>query len=92
MNAGIGGDACALVSSPGTFRGLDAIGPAPQHAEPPVPVPRRGSRSVTPPGAVAGWAELCSRFGHRGLDTCLADAIDAAENGLPVPAQPSSAR
>jgi len=87
MNTGIGGDACALVCKPDAFYGLDATGPAPLRAEPTVPVQRRGPRSVTVPGAVAGWAELCSRFGRHGLDTCLADAIDSAEKGLAVSAR-----
>jgi gamma-glutamyltranspeptidase / glutathione hydrolase len=84
MNTGIGGDACALVSSQGAFFALDSMGPAPRDADPVAPVQHRGPHSVTVPGAVAGWAELSSRFGRRGLDTCLADAIDAAENGLAV--------
>jgi gamma-glutamyltranspeptidase/glutathione hydrolase len=39
---------------------------------------------VTVPGAVAGWSALGTRFGKLGLDTCLADAIDVAEQGYAV--------
>ena len=39
---------------------------------------------MTVPGAVGGWAALAERFGSLGLDTCLADAIDAAEQGFAV--------
>jgi gamma-glutamyltranspeptidase / glutathione hydrolase len=42
---------------------------------------------VTVPGAVAGWGALLRRFGRCGLDACLADAIDAAENGAAVGAR-----
>jgi gamma-glutamyltranspeptidase/glutathione hydrolase len=43
-----------------------------------------GPHSVTVPGAVAGWAALLERYGRLGLDTCLADAIDAADRGVAV--------
>ncbi len=36
------------------------------------------------PGAVAGWSTLAARFGRLGLDTCLSDAVDAAERGAAV--------
>ena len=36
------------------------------------------------PGAVGGWAALAERYGKLGLDRCLADAIDAADNGFAV--------
>lgn len=84
MNAGMGGDVFALISDGERFYGLDAAGPAPRRAEPAVPVAQHGPRSVTVPGAIAGWAALCERFGVLGLDACLADAIDAAENGVVV--------
>src|SRR5262249_8952203 len=59
-------------------------GPAPRNAEPVSPVEERGPRSVTVPGAVAGWVELAERHGRLGLEACLADAIDAAERGFAV--------
>jgi len=83
MSTGIGGDAFALVWRDGGVEGLDSAGPAPAGAEP-LPVALSGPRSVTVPGAVAGWAALAERYGRLGLDACLADAIDAAERGVAV--------
>ena len=81
---GIGGDNFAIVWRDGRAEGLDSAGPAPQSAEPLSPVPRAGPQSVTVPGAVGGWAALAERHGRLGLDACLADGIDAAENGYAV--------
>jgi gamma-glutamyltranspeptidase/glutathione hydrolase len=91
MSTGIGGDAFALVRSNGRVEGLDAAGPAPRRADPLVPVEERGPRSVTVPGAVAGWAALAERHGRLGLDACLADAIDTAERGFAVAARTAAA-
>src|SRR6185295_2808726 len=57
---------------------------APRAADPDLldEAPLYGSRSVTVPGAVAGWADLLERHGTRGLDRCLGPAIDAAERGF----------
>jgi gamma-glutamyltranspeptidase/glutathione hydrolase len=84
MSTGIGGDAFALVWKDEELHGLDAAGPAPASASPVVPVAETGPRSVNVPGAVAGWSTLATRFGRMGLDTCLADAVDAAEHGAAV--------
>jgi gamma-glutamyltranspeptidase / glutathione hydrolase len=84
MSTGLGGDAFALVWDGEELHGLDAAGPAPQHADPVVPVAERGPRSVTVPGAVAGWGALAGRFARLGLDTLLADAVAAAEEGFRV--------
>jgi gamma-glutamyltranspeptidase/glutathione hydrolase len=84
MSTGIGGDCFALVWQDGRLVGLDAAGPAPRAADPVVPVAVHGPRSVNVPGAVAGWAVLAERYGKLGLDTCLADAIDAAERGFAI--------
>src|SRR5713101_6532835 len=84
MSTGIGGDCFALVWRDGTLEGLDSAGPAPAGADPSAPVEQQGSRSVTVPGAVAGWAALAERHGRLGLDACLADAIDIAERGFAV--------
>jgi gamma-glutamyltranspeptidase / glutathione hydrolase len=83
-STGLGADAFALVWRDGQLVGLDAAGPAPQRADPAAPVQERGPRSVTVPGAVAGWAALAQRFARRGLDAALADAVDAAERGFAV--------
>lgn len=82
---GIGGDLFALVARPGEEPvGLDAAGPAPAGADPAAPVQERGPRSVTVPGAVAGWAALAERFGRHGLDRLLTDAIAVAHEGFVV--------
>ena len=81
---GIGGDCFAIVWQDGRADGLDSAGPAPQNAEPLTPVAQEGGSSVTVPGAVGGWAALAERHGKLGLDACLEDAIDAAENGFAV--------
>jgi len=81
---GIGGDVLALVHGPsGELVGLDAAGPAPADA-PAAPPALEGPRSVTVPGAVAGWAALAERFGSLGLDRCLAPAIELAVAGAPA--------
>ena len=80
----IGGDNFAIVWKDGRADGLDSAGAAPRNADPPTPVEVDGARSVTVPGAVGGWAALAERYGRLGLDACLADAIDAAENGFAV--------
>jgi gamma-glutamyltranspeptidase/glutathione hydrolase len=83
MSTGVGGDCFALVWRDGSVEGLDAAGPAPAAAAP-QPVAETGPRSVTVPGAIAGWAALAERYGRLGLDACLADAVDAAERGFAV--------
>jgi gamma-glutamyltranspeptidase/glutathione hydrolase len=84
MSTGIGGDCFALVQANGAIDGLDSAGPAPACPDTLEPVAELGPRSVTVPGAVAGWAALAERHGRLGFDACLADAIDAAENGFAV--------
>jgi gamma-glutamyltranspeptidase/glutathione hydrolase len=81
MSTGVGGDCFAIVWRDGKADGLDSAGPAPAAAEHVEPVAERGPLSITVPGAVAGWEALAERYGRFGLDTCLADAIDAAERG-----------
>src|SRR5206468_2727912 len=48
-------------------------------------IPTEGPLSWSVPGCVSGWETLRARFGTRPLDQILAAAIDAAENGAPVP-------
>src|SRR5262245_17071476 len=84
MSTGLGGDAFALWWADGRAEGLNASGRAPAGADPDAleTVPARGPRSVTVPGAVAGWAALLERHGRLGLDRAIAPAIDAAERGF----------
>jgi gamma-glutamyltranspeptidase/glutathione hydrolase len=84
MSTGVGGDLFAQVWDGEHLHGLDAAGPAPLSAEPAGPVSETGPRSVTVPGAVAGWAALAERFGRFGLDSVLGDAVAAAEDGFAV--------
>ena len=83
-NTGVGGDLFAIVWQDGVVHGLDAAGPAPERAAPLVPVEDSGPRSVTVPGAVAGWSALSERFGRIELAECLADGIRLGERGLAV--------
>lgn len=82
MSTGIGGDCFAMIFKSGVLEGLDSAGPAPRAADIDAPVATTGPASVTLPGAVAGWAALSERHGRLGLDSVLADAIDAAEQGV----------
>src|SRR5215210_5851280 len=84
MSTGIGGDLFALVWRGGELGALDAAGPAPGSVDATTPVAEHGPRSVTVPGAVAGWAELAQRYGRRGLAACLAPAIEIAERGYAI--------
>jgi gamma-glutamyltranspeptidase/glutathione hydrolase len=84
MSTGLGGDLFALTWREGELVGLDAAGPAPRSPDSVTPVAARGRRSVTVPGAPAGWAAFALRYGQLGLDVCLADAIDLAERGTVV--------
>jgi gamma-glutamyltranspeptidase/glutathione hydrolase len=79
----IGGDNFAIVWKDGKAEGLDSAGAAPQTC-PHTEVTTHGGESVTVPGVVAGWAALAERHGRLGLDACLEDAIDGAENGFAV--------
>ena len=83
MSTGVGGDCFAQVWRDGELEGLDSAGPAPASADA-EPVAETGPRSVTVPGAVAGWAAFAERYCRLGLDGCLEDAIDAAEGGFAV--------
>jgi gamma-glutamyltranspeptidase / glutathione hydrolase len=80
-STGVGGDLFAIVHRGGQIFALDAAGPAPRRADG-GPPELTGPRSVTVPGAVAGWDALCTRFGRWGLDRCLAPAVDAARRGV----------
>jgi len=89
---GMGGDLFALVHTNGTVHALDAAGRAASgsnaeqlRAEGHREMPFHGDvRTVTVPGAVAGWIELHARFGTLPLATLFAPAIRLAEEGFPA--------
>ena len=68
MSTGIGGDLFAIVWRDGEAGTLDSAGPAPAPSMRPRRWREHGPRSVTVPGAVAGWAELAEKHGRRGLE------------------------
>jgi gamma-glutamyltranspeptidase/glutathione hydrolase len=78
---GVGGDAFVQLWWDGALHGLNGSGRAPAVIDAPT-VDAGGPRSVTVPGAVRAWADLAERFARRGLDAALADAIDAATDGV----------
>lgn len=47
-------------------------------------VPDEGAKSITLPGALAGWAMLLEEYGTISLADALQPAIDLAEKGFPV--------
>lgn len=87
---GMGGDLFALVHANGQVHALDAAGRAGSGAsaqqlrdEGHREMPFHGDlRTVTVPGAVAGWAALHERFGTLPLATIFAPAIRLAEEGF----------
>lgn len=89
---GMGGDLFALVHTNGTVHALDAAGRAGSgsnaaqlRAEGHREMPFHGDiRTVTVPGAVAGWVALHERFGTLPLSTIFAPAIRLAEEGFPA--------
>ncbi|MDT8340964.1 MAG: gamma-glutamyltransferase [Longimicrobiales bacterium] len=90
---GPGGDLFALFWSAreGGLVGLDASGRAGSRMTPERiqadgfdEVPYQGPRSVTVPGAVAGWAALSERYGSLPLSRVLEPAIGLARDGFPV--------
>ncbi len=90
---GMGGDMFALLWSAeeGRLVGLDSSGRSGSGMSREAlaaaglgDVPASGPRSVTVPGAVAGWAALLERFGTMTFAEVLAPAIRVAEEGFPV--------
>lgn len=83
MENGPGGDGFTQVWFDGALYGINGSGRSP--AKPAAhDFERYGPHSITVPGAVAMWADLCRRFGRLGLGACLAPAIELAERGLPA--------
>ena len=88
---GMGGDALAMISAPGTTPiALLSIGRAGANADPDrlraighrvMPL-RREVASTTVPGVVDGWLALHQRFGRLPLDSVLEPAVVLAEEGF----------
>lgn len=94
MMNGIGGDLFAIVYDAKSDRlyGLNASGWAPEELTISYlrklgfeDMPMRGVHSITVPGAVDGWQKLAEKFGSKSLSEDLAAAIQAAQDGFPVP-------
>jgi gamma-glutamyltranspeptidase/glutathione hydrolase len=95
-STGIGGDAFALIWSAAdrTLYGINASGPASRlldaeaiRARGHHQMPETGGIPVTVPGSLRGWQLALERFGTRGLDTVLQQAIGYARDGFPVSQQ-----
>src|SRR6187455_495083 len=94
MSCGIGGDLFVIYWDAKTQKlyGLNASGRSPYTLNRGVfkekgltQIPNDGPLSWSVPGCVSGWETLRARFGTRPLAEILQPAIDAAENGAPVP-------
>lgn len=88
-NNGLGGDAFALLWHAGRLYGINGSGRAPAgwtaaRFAGRNQMPVRGWDSVTVPGAVSVWAELCGRFGRLALPRLLEPAIRYAREGFLV--------
>jgi gamma-glutamyltranspeptidase / glutathione hydrolase len=94
MSCGIGGDLFVIYwdAKSQKLYGLNASGRSPYKFNRAIlnekgltQIPMEGPLSWSVPGCVSGWETLCARFGTRPLGEILKAAIDAAENGAPVP-------
>src|ERR1700749_5165079 len=94
MMNGIGGDLFAIVydAKANKLYGLNASGWAPKgltiemlHKKGLRDMPQAGVDAITVPGAVDGWQKLADKFGRKKLNEDLAAAIQAAQQGFPVP-------
>jgi gamma-glutamyltranspeptidase/glutathione hydrolase len=92
-STGVGGDAFALIwmEKQGTLYGLNASGSAPAgltaewvRSQGYQSMPSLGPITVTVPGSLRGWQLALERFGTRGLDTLLSQAIAYARDGFPL--------
>jgi gamma-glutamyltranspeptidase/glutathione hydrolase len=94
MSCGMGGDLFVIYWDAKTQKlyGLNASGRSPYNLTRQVfaekglkQIPTEGPLSWSVPGCVSGWESLRARFGSRPLAELLAPAIEAAEEGCPVP-------
>ncbi|MGB1753854.1 MAG: gamma-glutamyltransferase, partial [Paracoccaceae bacterium] len=86
---GLGSDAFAIVWDGTRLHGLNASGPSPakwsyDRFAKLGGIPFRGWESVTVPGAVAGWAEVSTKFGKLPFEKLFEVAIKYARDGFPV--------
>ncbi|MCY3878151.1 MAG: gamma-glutamyltransferase family protein [Rhodobacteraceae bacterium] len=93
QSTGIGGDCFVLLKPPGEDRivALNGSGRAPAAAkgcelrgQGMLTVPSESVHAVTIPGAVDAFCQLSADWGRLELAACLAPAIEAAEEGVPV--------
>ena len=92
-STGIGGDCFCLYAPAGEKKvyALNGSGRAPAAANIDFyekhgisSIEPTSAHAVTVPGAISAWETLLARFGTRGLDTLLNQAIEYAENGHPI--------
>lgn len=87
--SGVGGDGFTLYYEAATksVTTVNGTGPAPNRATIEAyadGIPRRGPRSVSVPGAVAGWMAVHQRWGKLELERVMQSGIRLAEEGFPV--------
>jgi len=92
-STGIGGDCFCLYAPAGEKKvyALNGSGRAPAAAnidwyeqQGITEIEDTSAHAVTVPGAISAWETLLARFGTRGLDTVLQQAITYAEQGHPI--------
>lgn len=80
---GLGGDLlCIVRAADGTVRAINGVGRAPAELE--VPLPDDGAGTAAVPGFPAGLCDLLEAGGRLDRARALADAIELAEEGVPL--------